>query len=218
MAARARPHAPRLGEVRPASVAALLDDPDWYELRVSGDLAATRCPGLDVRRSHFVGAELTGSHLSGARLVDCVVEDSEFSGVHLDDAALTRVAFVRCRLSGVVFSAARWQDVTFTDCRLDGASLRMVRAEHSRFTECVLRGGDLYGMVLAHGAFTDCDLTEADFSAARVSDPDLRGSRLDGLRGIAGLQRPVLDPEQAVPFSAALMDLHGVVVRDRDAT
>lgn len=205
-----------MGDVRPATVEVLLDDPDWYEQLVAGDLTELRCEGLDVRRCHLKDAQLTGSHLGRARFVDCVVEDCELSGVHLDDAALTRVSFLRCRLSGAVFSAARWSDVTFTDCRLDGASLRMVQAEHSRFHECILHQADLTGLVLAHGRFTDCDLTAADFSAARVTDADLRGSRLDGMRGIAGLQRPVLDPEQAVPFSMALMDLHGVVVRDRD--
>jgi hypothetical protein len=37
---------------------------------------------------------------------------------------------------------------------------------------------------------------------------------VDGIRGVDGLQRPVIDSEQAIPLAWVMLALHGVVIDD----
>ena len=49
-------------------------------------------------------------------------------------------------------------------------------------------------------------------TAAAIPDARLHGSTVDGIRGAGGLIRPVIEPDQVLPFSLSLFALHGVVV------
>jgi hypothetical protein len=105
-------------------------------------------------------------------------------------------------------------DVRFVGCRLDGASFRMVHGERVWFEDCIL--------------------TEAEFCAAEFDPRAVRTLRshrrrlltgphprrvtcavpiVEGLRGVGGLQRPIIDAAQVVPFAYSLMAVHGVVIR-----
>ena len=111
------------------------------------------------------------------------------------------------------FNASRANDVRFVGCRLDGASYRMVHGERVWFEDCILTEAEFCAAELTRVRFERCDLTAADFSQARIPDADLRGSIVEGLRGVGGLQRPIIDAAQVVPFAYSLMAVHGVVIR-----
>ncbi|MFM2077794.1 MAG: hypothetical protein RJA49_1684, partial [Actinomycetota bacterium] len=39
-------------------------------------------------------------------------------------------------------------------------------------------------------------------------------SRLDGIRGVDGLQRPIISTDQVMPLAWSMLSAHGVVVDD----
>jgi uncharacterized protein YjbI with pentapeptide repeats len=206
------PHAPRLGTLLPSDRADLLADLDWYEVLVAEDLSGTALGGLNVRGARGASALFVGADLQRSRLIDAVFESCDLSGASFDESALTRVEFRDCRLSGVQFNAGRFADVRFAGCRLDGASFRMAQGNRVWFEDCILKDSEFSASELTAARFERCELTGADFSQARIPDAPLLGSILDGLRGVGGLQRPIIDATQVVSFAYSLMTLHGVVV------
>jgi uncharacterized protein YjbI with pentapeptide repeats len=191
-------------------------DHDWYDVEITGSFAGVELDGLAVQCARAASAQFTGAVMERARLIDVVFDQCELSGVRMDDAALTRVEFRDCRLSGAQFAAGRFTDVRFVDCRLDGAAFRMVHGDRVWFEGCVLTEAELYGAELTAARFEHCDLSGADFSQGRIPDASLRGSELLGLRGIGGLQRPIIDEAQVISLAHALMGVHGVVIHRED--
>jgi uncharacterized protein YjbI with pentapeptide repeats len=120
-------------------------------------------------------------------------------------------------MSGVQLGAAHLTDVRFVNCRLDGAGFRMIRGKRIWFEDSQLPEAEFAAAEVSHARFDHCDLTGADFSQARIPDARLQGSRLDGLRGVLGLQRPVIDAHQAVVFGLLLLPAHGIVIDDDSA-
>ncbi len=210
------PHPPRLGTLVAADSDALGLDLEWYGVMVSGDFTACDLDQLVLQGGRCTTAQFTAAVMERARLIDVAFDGCDLSGTRIEDAALTRVEFRDCRMSGAQFNASRLTDVRFTNCRLDGASFRMAKGDRVWFDECVLTEAEIYGAELTGARFEHCDLSRADFSQARIPDASLRGSELDGLRGVGGLQRPVIDEAQIVPLAYSLMGLHGVVVHIED--
>ncbi|MEQ1701435.1 MAG: pentapeptide repeat-containing protein [Ilumatobacteraceae bacterium] len=210
------PHAPRLGTLSASAADDLLIDHDWYEVEVAGSFAGAELDGLTMQGVRCRSAQFTAALMERSRLIDVAFESCELSGVRLEDVALTRVEFRDCRLSGAQLNASRMTDVRFIDCRLDGAAFRMVHGDRVWFEGSNLVGSELYGAELTAARFERCDLTGVDFSQARIPDASLRGSELHGIRGIGGLQRPVIDEAQVLPLAYSLMSVHGVVVHTED--
>lgn len=212
-AASQTPRAPRLGNLQAATRVELLAELDWQDVLVVDELSGCDLGQLHAQGVRCESAAFVGADLQQARCIDTVFERCDLSGARFDDGALTRVEFRDCRLSGVQFNAARLNDLRFVGCRLDGASFRMAHGERVWFAECVLTEAEFTATEVVSARFEHCDLTAADFSQARIGDASLLGSVVEGLRGVAGLQRPVIDATQVVPFAYSLMALHGVVIR-----
>ncbi len=74
-------------------------------------------------------------------------------------------------------------------------------------SSCVLTQADFQQAGLRTVVFDDCDLTGADLSGARFESVELRGCRLEAVRGLDGLQgvrMPWADVlANAGPFAAA---------------
>ena len=72
-----------------------------------------------------------------------------------------------------------------------------------------LADADFYGADLSGTIFRDCDLSRADVAQAKLAGADVRGCRLDGLRGTPiTMDRLTISPDQA----ALLITLFGVRV------
>ncbi len=207
------PRAPRISGVQEMSREELLADLDWQGVAVADDLSHCDLAQLTAQGVRCSSATWVGADLQQSRIMDSVFDGCDLSGARLDDGALTRVEFRNCRLSGVQFNASRINDVRFVECRLDGASFRMAQGERVWFDQCVLTEAEFTATELTRARFEHCDLTAADFSQARIGDASLLGSVVEGIRGVGGLQRPIIDPTQVVPFAYSLMAVHGVVIR-----
>jgi uncharacterized protein YjbI with pentapeptide repeats len=208
------PREPRLDDLAMFERHQLLADLDWDGVSLQHDFSGCDLGHLHVRGAHCSSSHFVAADLQDARLIDVVLDGCDLSGARLDEAALTRVRFQDCRLSGVQFNAAHLSDVRFVNCRLDGASFRMTRGKRVWFEQSLLSEAEFTAAELAHVRFDHCDLTTADFSQARIPDARLHGSVVDDLRGVAGLQRPVIDGTQAVPFGLLLLGVQGVVIDD----
>jgi uncharacterized protein YjbI with pentapeptide repeats len=132
----------------------------------------------------------------------------------LDSASLERVAFVGCRMTGVVLSGSALRDVRVTDSRADLANFRMMRASYLLVERTSLREGEFYGAVLERSALLDCDLGAADFTSASLTEVDVHGSDVTGLRGAASLAGARIGVDQAIPLGAALLAATGIAVTD----
>jgi uncharacterized protein YjbI with pentapeptide repeats len=194
----------------------LLDDPEWDEITVAHDLAGADLEQVQMRAVRCTSAQFTGADLQRARMVDVVFERCELSGVRFDESSLTRVEFRDCRMSGTQFNACRMADVRVIGCRLDGSSFRMATGERVWFVDSVLARAELRAAELKWARFERCELEGADFTQARIPDASLHGSRLDGLRGVDGLQRPVIEAAQVMSLAWSLLAVHGVVVEGLD--
>jgi uncharacterized protein YjbI with pentapeptide repeats len=210
----APPVAPRIDAVSMIERAALLADLEWHELAITHDLSDEVLERVEMRATRCTSSPFTGADLRGSRLVDVQFVHCECSGARFDDGSATRVEFRDCRMSGALFNAGRWADVRFVDCRIDGADFRMLNAERVWFERCNLGLAEFRSAAVAGARFIDCDLSGADFSQARIADARLHGSRLDGIRGVDGLQRPIITSEQAIPLAWAVLGALGVVIDD----
>lgn len=206
--------APRLGDLR--RHAQKMGEPDRLG---EGDVATL---AVDAYRDNerfssldLTGRELSGLTLSECALVDVTVTDADLRAVRITDTAITR-------LNAPVLRAPRsvWRDVSIEHSRIGSgelydAELNTVLIGQSKvgflnlrgsvlrdvvFEDCILDELDLSEASTARLAFPGCTITMLDVSRARLENVDLRGARIDGIRGIDSLHGATVD-------SAQLMDL-----------
>lgn len=173
-------------------------------------------PDKALEQDSWIGVELRGAVLTGARLDRFRISNSvligcELSGTNLAEADLWRVELRDCRMSGVILEAARLRDVRITGCKLDTASLRGSKAERIELDDCVLREADLSAATWKDAAILDCDLTGAVFTSARLAGTRLHRSTLDRVVGADSLRGVVIDPAQALSLGLQLLDAMGIV-------
>lgn len=139
-----------------------------------------------------VDARHPGEAFERARLVDVELVRCDLSGCDFCESVWQRVKLVDCRASAIELPQANLRDVTFVDCKLDDANFRLAKLQRVRFDASVLAG--------------------ADMSNAKCAAVDLRGARLDGLRGVASLAGATIGPDQLVGLAPALAQALGLRV------
>lgn len=167
----------------------------------------------------LTGGELQSLDLGGSRrrpltLVDTVLRRCDLTAALWDQVTLRQVELLDCRALGLRASLEMAQDVYVSGCRFDSATLRVERVRGllvftgCTFTEAVL-GGDLSAVV-----FSDCSFDGADFAASAATGCDLRGSRLDGARGLLTLRGARVTVDQTVTMAPRLALEAGFTVED----
>jgi uncharacterized protein YjbI with pentapeptide repeats len=159
-----------------------------------------------------VDARHGGEAFERARLVDVDLVRCDLSGCDFSESVWQRVTLVDCRASSIELPQANLREVTFADCKLDDANFRLAKLQRVRFDASVLGGAEFVGAQLEDLAFDASDLAGADFSKARCSAVDLRGARLDGLRGIASLAGTTIGVDQLIGLAPGLAEALGVHV------
>lgn len=152
------------------------------------DLSNGHANGVSLR-----GVRLHGTDLSGSELPELDLTDAQLRGCNLANLRTPRGNWLRivadgCRMTGLTLSAGALCDVTIRDARVDLASFGGCRLRRVTFENCRLAQTDFLEAQLDSVRFTHCDLTEADFRGARLRRCELRGNRLDGLRGAEQLR------------------------------
>lgn len=178
-------------------------------------------PGLRITALRIDGSRLVRCDLGGARLRNLDVRDSELAGCSLANAdlgaaRLRRVHITGARLTGLVWTGGDGGDVALADCRADLAALAGTTLERVRFTSCVLTQADFQGARLRTVLFEDCDLSEADFTGTRFEGVELRGCRIDGIRGAAGLRGVAMPWEDVLGAAAVFAQACGVRILERE--
>jgi uncharacterized protein YjbI with pentapeptide repeats len=110
------------------------------------------------------------------------------------------------------------RSVAFTDCALDDANLRHGTIESVAFTASSLVDSDFSDAKLTDVTFDRGNLRHAQFSHAKCERVDLRGARLEELRGAAALSGATIAPEQLVVLAPALAVAVGLVVKPVEDT
>jgi uncharacterized protein YjbI with pentapeptide repeats len=116
-------------------------------------------------------------------------------------------------VTSIELGGATWRMVQAAHCRFDDANFRSAQVEQSRVQASNCARADFGGARLDRVQLTDCDLTAADFSNARCTDLDLRGARLEQLKGIGSLRGAIIGPEQLYGLAPGLATAVGIAVR-----
>jgi uncharacterized protein YjbI with pentapeptide repeats len=180
----------------------------------------------------FTAMELTGD-ATGARFLECVLQDCDLGGVGFDRARLAS-----CGLTDV--RAAGWSlvDATLLDVVVTGGRFGALTAHGSRLTRVLLDDVkvdllDMSSATLVDVALTGCTLGELDLTGTDLRDVrlagctvgtlvltgsrcrsvDLRGAEVTRLDGIAGLAGCSISPAQLTGWAPALAAHLGITVR-----
>ena len=125
-------------------------------------------------------------------------------------------ASIDCRVSSGDLSRTVIRSVLFAGSRLDDVNVRHARLEAVEFDDCNLVGSDFMGATLTDVGFGGSDLSGAEFSQSAVERVDLRGARVDGLRGVRALSGATVSPDQLVTLAPTLATAVGLVVQTED--
>ncbi len=191
-------------------------------------------PGDSEDRRRFAGPTVKGRDLSGITFSEC-----ELAGWEVRDAVFTESSFLETRITALFatgFRASRstlrqvevddarigavelmdskLRSVVFTGVRLGFVNLRGATLTDVVFRECVLDGIDAADATLTRVAFEDCTAGELDATRATVKDVDLRGLRVERLRGLEALSGATMSHLQVVSLAEVFAAHLGITVTD----
>lgn len=176
-----------------------------------GDQAGVVGEGT-LRRCLVAGVDVSDARLSPVDLTDVGLTGVDLSNATVGVGIARRVEWEHCRGMGLRLGLERVEDFYAQDCRLDYATVEMGRVKGlAVFQGCSLREAVISGD-LSSVLFLDCDLTGAEFAARRAEGCDLRGSRLDGVRGLVSLRGARIHAEQVVSVAEVLAAETGLVI------
>lgn len=129
-------------------------------------------PVVDLRNSHFEGADLAyldcrGQNLEGIQFTDAVLRSANFEKSILKNASLAGCDLRKSCLRAANLRQSFLKYVDLRGADLDSAILSSTGIDHAR---------------LDSAKFRHADLTEADLSSSICNNADLQGSRLHSAR------------------------------------
>ncbi|GAA0267532.1 hypothetical protein [Cryptosporangium japonicum] len=179
------------------------DEIDLYRNHLTGSYVGVAGRG-EIATVYADGADFTGTKFEPLDVSDVRIERSDLAGARWEGVSARRLEIADSRLVGWRLIATFAEDVLITGSRWDNGGLYVRRAKGSIvFRDCTFAGttlrGDLSGFV-----FDNCDLAGAEFGADAARKCDLRGSRLEGARGLATLRGALISSDQAIALADVL--------------
>jgi uncharacterized protein YjbI with pentapeptide repeats len=165
---------------------------------------------LDLSGVHLLDGRITGLKTQRTRLEEVRVESVECTGCELSalqwtGSRISRSVFRDCKLMGARFEDVTLDNVLFENCKLDYGTLTRVRAAGPViFSACSLRETTFAAADLGSALVDGCDLRLTEFDGGTYRGLDLRGNDLSRLRGLASLQKVVIDRAQTLQLAEAL--------------
>ena len=192
--------------------------------------------GAKIRARHLSTTDLSGCDATGARLIECRVDDVDLSGavirrasigdtvvergdwanVDAFEAELKRVNMHGVRLTGATLAATKISDVRFVDCRINLSSVRFGHLERVTFENCSMEEVDFYEATLSSVVFSGCDLTKANLAKATFARCEMRDCELGGVGGPEQLRGVGMPWSDVVGHAAVLALGLGVRILDDD--
>ena len=207
---------PALEEELQGEVNRFGEEVDLSEVIVTGDFSGCELIEPVFSQCRLERVQFIGSIFRYARLVDCVITDSDFSGAVMEECSLSRVEFRNCRASGLQAPMGRFDDVGFFSCKLDGANFRLSSWKRADMGEADLADSDFYGAKMPASRIVHCDLSRAELSKADLAGSRLSGSNLDNVRGASTLRRITISVDQITPLAFALFASQRINVSEED--
>lgn len=153
------------------------------------DLSAAVAPGVAVREARLHGTRLAGAELEGLELTDVALDGCDLANLRAaPHAGWIRVQAHNCRMTGLTFSDSVLRDVSLHGCRIDLACFGGARLQRVSFEDCDLSQTDFLEAELDGVRFTGCEMVATDLRGARLHRCELRGNRLQELRGVDRLR------------------------------
>ncbi len=143
--------------------------------------------------------ELDRSKLSNLRMIDVRVEKSSAANGVWASPSLRRIEIIGSRLTGLTITEGELSDIVFRDCKADFLQILSYRIRDVRFENCVIAEAEFRESTIERVTFTGCDMRNTNLAQARLTEVDLRGSRIEGLvLDAAQLGSLTVDPAQAI--------------------
>jgi uncharacterized protein YjbI with pentapeptide repeats len=179
------------------------------------ELSGAHAPGVAVRESRlrttrFAGAELEALELSDVELNGCDLANVR-AGPH---GGWIRTRANNCRMTGLTFIDGVLRDVSLLGCRIDLASFAGARLQRVSFEECDLTQTDFLEAELDGVRFIGCDMTAADLRGAKLHRCELRGNRLEELRGVERLRGAAMPWVDIIGAAGLWAQALGIAVLD----
>jgi uncharacterized protein YjbI with pentapeptide repeats len=194
----------------------LEDEATFRGLAVEVDLSDRTAESVEFDQCRFRSADLGGSTLERARLVDCLVERSNLANLRTDKSTMRRVRIDSSRMTGLHWIDGSLRDVTVAQCRADQAVLRFTDFRQVRFEDCNLTRADFANSDLSGSQFVNCDLSGAQFSQATMTGTRFRGCTLVGLGGVTSFDGAIIAGQDLVALSYTLAAALGIQIEDAD--
>lgn len=214
--ATARPtlQPPSIDALEPADAAPSPDDRYEHLRFTRADWTGAYAEHIEIDACELSDTRLTEARLPSARIADARFDACDATNAEAEDSSLLRVALTNSKLLGLHLGGASLRHVRFADCNLMLSSFRFAKLWRVSFVDCDLRQATFQGCELTHCEFAGCDLREAQFSHSAHDGTDLRGSRLEGLRGLEALGGAVIDGNQLIDLAPQLAASIGLRVAD----
>jgi uncharacterized protein YjbI with pentapeptide repeats len=188
--------------------------------------------GIDDERERerLADADYSGLDLMGIKFDEC-----ELDGVNFGDSDLRSARFIETRLTKInapILRAPRstWRDVELTasrigsgelfesnwrtasirNCKLGYVNLRASELADVEFVDCMIDELDLGGSKASRVAFVGTTVGLLDVTRATLTDFDLRGAELRGIRGIESLRGATISELQLGELAPLLADHLGL--------
>ncbi len=151
------------------------------------------------------GVALKGAIIEAAKWRDVRFTDCDLANAEIRVIVAHRIEFVGCRMTGLRLGKSEWRNLLFSGGDQRYAQCRFGVFQRSEFNECDFEDADFYGADLRGCVFSRCNLRNVEMSKARLTDADLRGSNVEGLRlGAEDIAGAIVDPVQALSFAHLL--------------
>jgi len=153
------------------------------------DLSAVHAPGVAIRESRLRGTRLAGAGLEGLELTDVELRGCDLANLRAGpQGGWIRLAASNCRMTGLTFTDGVLRDVSLHGCRIDLASFGGARLLRVTFEDCDLSQTDFLEAELDGVRFIGCEMAGTDLRGAKLHRCELRGNRMEGLRGVERLR------------------------------
>lgn len=192
----------------------LEDEATLRRLAFEVDLSGRSAESVEFDQCRFRAADLSGTTLARARLVDCLIERTNLANLRTDKSSMQRARIDSSRMTGLHWIDGSLRDVTVAECRADLAVFRFTDFRQVRFEDCNLTRADFANADLSGAQFVNCDLTGAQFSQATMTGARFRGCTLVGIGGVTSMEGAIIAGQDLVALSYTLAAALGIQIED----